>query len=52
MPPTQLLWLCNQIAHAFQVPALCEVRKGRGTHYLVGASEVKSLGHPPPVNMT
>ena len=47
MLPTQLLWLCNQIAHAFQVPALCTVRKGRGTHYLVGASEVKSLGYPP-----
>ena len=47
MLPTQLLWLCNQVAHAFQVPALCKVRKGRGTHYVFGASEVKSLGHPP-----
>ncbi len=50
MLPTQLLWLCNQIAHAFQVPALCKVRKGRGTHYLFGASEIKSLGHPPEHN--
>ena len=47
MLPTQLLWLCNPVAHAFQVPALCKVRKGRGTHYVFGASEVKSLGHPP-----
>ena len=44
MLPTQLLWLCNPVAHAFQVPALCKVRKGRGTHYVVGASEVKNLG--------
>ena len=28
MLPTQLLWLCDQIAHGFQVPALCKVRKG------------------------
>ena len=47
MLPTQLLWLCTPIAHAFHVPALCKVRKGRGTHYVVGASEVKNLGHPP-----
>ena len=47
MLPTQLLWLCNPVAHAFQVPALCKVRKGRGTHYVFGASEVKSLGHSP-----
>ena len=46
MLPTQLLWLCNPVAHAFQIPALCKVRKGRGTHYVFGASEVKSLGHP------
>ena len=38
---------CNPVAHAFQVPALCKVRKGRGTHYVFGASEVKSLGYPP-----
>ena len=49
MLPTQLLWLCNPVAHAFQVPALCQVRKGRGTHYVFGASEVKSLGHSPAV---
>jgi len=47
MLPTQLLWLCNPIAHAFQVPALCKVRKGRGTHYVFDAGAVKSLGHPP-----
>ena len=47
MLPTQLLWLCNPVAHVFQVPALCKVRKGRGTHYVFGASEVTSLGHPP-----
>ena len=28
----------------FQVPALCQVRKGRGTHYVYGATEIKSLG--------
>ena len=50
MLPTQLLWLCNPVAHAFQIPALCKVRKGRGTHYVFGASEVKSLGHPPDSN--
>ena len=37
MLPTQLLWLCNPIEHAFQVPALCKVRKGRDTHYVFGA---------------
>ena len=47
MLPTQLLWLCNPVAHAFQVPALCKLRKGRGTRYVLGASEVKRLGHPP-----
>jgi hypothetical protein len=36
MLPTQLLWLCNPVAHAFLVPALCKVR---GTHYVFGASE-------------
>src|SRR6478609_6576274 len=46
MLPTQLLWLCNPVAHAFQVPALCKVRKGRGTHFVFLASEVKSLDHP------
>ncbi len=51
MLPTQLLRLCNHIAHAFHDPALCKVRKGRGTHYLVGASEVKSLGHPPDTDL-
>ena len=49
MLPTQLLWLCNPVTHAFQIPALCKVRKGRGTHYVFGASEVKSLGYPPAV---
>ena len=47
MLPTQLLSLCNPVTHAFQIPALCKVRKGRGTHCVFGASEVKSLGHPP-----
>ena len=48
MLPTQLLYvLRNPVAHAFHVPALCKVRKGRGTHYVFGSSEVKSLGHPP-----
>ena len=37
------------VADAFQVPALCKVGKGRRTHYVLGASEVKSLGHPPRV---
>jgi hypothetical protein len=46
MLTTQFLSLYNPVAHAFQVPALCKVRKGRGTHYVFGASEVKSLGHP------
>ena len=49
MQPTELLWLCDPVAHAFQVPALCQVRKGRGTHCVYGASKVKSLGHPPTV---
>ena len=47
MLPTQLfVALQSPVAHAFQVPALCKVRKGRGTHYVFGASEVKSLGPP------
>src|SRR4249919_872857 len=45
MLTTQFLSLYNPVAHAFQVPALCKVRKGRGTHCVYGASEVKSLGH-------
>ena len=45
MLPTQLLWLCNPVAHAFQVPAL---RKGAGdTRFVFGPSEIKSLGHTP-----
>ena len=44
---TRFSCLHNPVAHAFQIPALCKVRKGRGTHYVSGASEVKSLGHPP-----
>ncbi len=47
MLPRQLLWLCNPVTHAFQIPALCKVRKGRGTHYVFCASEVKNLGYPP-----
>jgi hypothetical protein len=47
MLPTLCFPLCNPVAHAFQVPALCTVRKGRGIHYVLGASEVKSPGHPP-----
>jgi len=50
--PTQFLWLCNPVVHAFQVPALCKVRKGRGTHYVLGTSEVKSLGHSTAKNTT
>src|SRR6476661_3614869 len=34
MLPTQLLWLRHPLSHAFQVPALCKVRKGRGTYYV------------------
>ena len=50
MLPTQLLYvLRNPVAHAFQVPALCKVRKGRGTRYVFGASEVKSLATSPGV---
>jgi hypothetical protein len=51
MLPTQLLWLCNPIAHAFQVPALCKVRKGRGSHYVFDAGAVKNLAaaHRPPL---
>ncbi len=46
MLTTQFLSLYNPVAHAFQVPALCKVRKGRGTHFVFGASEVKSLDRP------
>ena len=46
MLTTQFLSLYNPVAHAFQAPALCKVRKGRGTHFVFGASEVKSLDHP------
>ena len=48
MLPTQFLRSATRSAHAFQVPpALCKVRKGRGIHYVLGAREAKSLGHPP-----
>jgi hypothetical protein len=48
MLPTQLLsFSTDPVAYAFVVPALCKQRKGRGTLCFVGASEVKSLGHPP-----
>ena len=50
MLPTQLLYvLRNPVALGFQVPALCKVRKGRGTQYVFGASEVISLGRPPAI---
>jgi hypothetical protein len=35
------------VAYAFVVPALCELRKGRGTLSFVGASKIKCPGHPP-----
>ncbi len=47
MLTTQFLSLYNSVAHAFQVPALCKVRKGRGTHFVFGASEVKRLATRP-----
>ena len=48
MLPTQLSSVLHKpFAHAFQVPALCKVRKGRGTQFVFGPSETKSLGHPP-----
>ena len=48
MLPTQRLSFCtNLVAYAVVVPALCRLRKGRGTLRLVCASEFKSLGHPP-----
>ncbi len=47
MLPTQLLWLCNPVAHAFQVPALRKGAKEGGTHFVFGPSEIKSLGHTP-----
>jgi hypothetical protein len=48
MLPTRLLSFCtNPVAYAFVVPALCKLRKGRGTLCFVCASEIKSLGHPP-----
>ena len=44
--------LCSGVlkrsAQAFSTPALRKVREGRGTRCLGDASEVKSLGHPPP----
>ena len=48
MLPTQLLWLCNPVTHAFQISARCKVRKRTG-HPLCFfcASEVKNLGYPP-----
>jgi len=48
MLPTQLLSVLHTPgAHAFQVPVLCRVRKGRCTHCVYGAGEVKNLGHSP-----
>ena len=48
MLPTRLFVLLHKpIAYAFVVPALCKLRKGRGTLGFVCASEFKGLGHPP-----
>jgi hypothetical protein len=38
----------NPHAQAFPCPALRKKREGRGTHSVGDASEIKSLGHPPP----
>jgi hypothetical protein len=44
MLPTQLLSVLHKppLLHALVVPALCRVRKGRGTRCVLGASEVKA----------
>lgn len=33
--------------YAFAMPALRNVREGRGTHWVAYAKEIKSVGHPP-----
>jgi len=41
----------NRHAQAFPCPALRKEREGRGTHSVGDASEIKSLGHPPPATV-
>jgi hypothetical protein len=47
LPARPLSFCTNPVAHVFVVPALCKLRKGRGTLCIVCSSEIKSLGHPP-----
>jgi hypothetical protein len=47
LPTRPLSFRTNPVAYAFVVPALCKLRKGRGTLRFVCASEIKSLGHQP-----
>ena len=48
MPPARPLSFCtNPVAHVFVVPALCKLRKGRGTLCFVCASEFKTWATRP-----
>jgi hypothetical protein len=49
MLPTQRFCLfgITPVAYALVVPALRKEPEGRGTHPVLCASEIKSLGHPP-----
>jgi len=42
-----ILVALQPVTHAFQVPALCKARKGRGTHYVFLRQRGQEPGHPP-----
>jgi len=49
MLPTQLLFFpTKSVAHAFVVPALCKLRKGRGTRICGGFCSLKAGPPAPP----
>jgi hypothetical protein len=47
LPARPLSFCTNPVAHAFAVPALCKLRKGRGTLCFVYASETKARATRP-----
>jgi hypothetical protein len=50
MQPNTALRLClNPVAHVFIVPALCRVRKGRGTHRGGDSKEIKAWATRPTI---
>ena len=47
MLPTQLLWPCNPVTHAFQFPPFAKCAKDGAPSMVFCASEVTNPGYPP-----